>query len=62
VAYANKGSRDDVNVGNWDNQKGYDEERADNEDSANRADVEITAGSETGKNKKEDVAVRRKFL
>jgi hypothetical protein len=52
VAYANNGRRDNVNVGNWDNQKCYNEERADNEVGANRVDVEITAGSETGKNKK----------
>jgi hypothetical protein len=46
----------------------YDEKRADNEVGAKNARVDAkieakaAAGSETSKNKKEDVAVRRKFL
>jgi hypothetical protein len=80
VAYANNGSCDDVgvDVGNWDNQEDYDEERADNEvgTRAARVDNRIEArskinakidakaadGSETGEDKKEDVAVRRKIF
>jgi hypothetical protein len=71
VAYANNGSCDDVciDVGNWDNQnEDYDEERADNEVGAKNARVDVkidakaAAGSETGENKKEDVAVRRKIF
>jgi hypothetical protein len=43
------GSCDDADVGNWDNQEGYDEERADNEVGNN---VKIAAGSKTSKSKK----------
>jgi hypothetical protein len=68
------GSCNDADVGNWDNQEGYDEERADNEVSANRVDAQIDARRMPGstsrsppearpaRTKKEDIAVRRKFL
>jgi hypothetical protein len=67
VAYAKRQLRRQ-DVGNRGNHEGYDEKRADNEIGAKNArvdakiDAKATPGSKTGKNKKEDVAVRRKFL
>jgi hypothetical protein len=51
VAYANNGSCDDVDVGNWDNQEDYDEERADNRIDA-RSKIDAKSGKQEPEAKK----------
>jgi hypothetical protein len=65
VAYANKGSCDDVgvDVGNWDNQEGYDEERADNEVGNNaRRDVNASKNKAKMSGKSKKRMNRKKFV
>jgi hypothetical protein len=55
------GSCDDADVGNWDNQEGYDEERADNEVGNNaRRDVNTSESEAKTSGKSKKKIVRKK--